>query len=99
MRTFFRIQEKGITLDEMQKFSSGDGGDGMEEKGGICACDSVTELINARHATYGDEIVIFKGNVLCKIYDGYRVEPVEILARFDVVDMYEEKKELLYEYE
>lgn len=86
MRTFFRIQEKGISFEDMQKYISASGGDDMEHTGGICAAGSVTELLfNTAMDAYDDsdgEVVVFTGYVLAEIYDGYRVEPIQELARF-----------------
>jgi len=86
---FFRVQEAGLTLDQMQEHTSADGGDGMIEHGGICACDSVDDLMDNTAmgaANNDDEIVVFKGIALCEIYDGYRVRPISEVARMTVVE-------------
>lgn len=96
MQTFFRIQEKGIDFESMKNFVSGDGGDGLGDEGGVCACMTVTELKNVKHCTNGDEIIVFAGRKICEIYDGYRVDPVEEIARFDISAL---NTDVLYDYE
>jgi len=78
---FFRIQEAGITFDEMKKFNSADGGDGNED--GLCVSASPNKFGGAWGA-YGDdgEVVIMKGVIICEIYDGYRIRPTSEVARF-----------------
>ncbi len=46
MKVFFRAQGKGITFEEMKNHVSADGGDGLEGAGGVCACLTVTDLLN-----------------------------------------------------
>ena len=86
-RHYFRVQESGLTIEQMQTHISADGGDGMDMLGGICACDSVASLLNNTAmdaANDDDEVIIFEGRKICEIYDGYRVEPVREIARFTV---------------
>ena len=103
MANYFRLQIGHYTLDEMQSYTSEDGGDdgGTE---GLCACQSIGDLL---HNTVWDlaggegaEVVIFKGQRMAEIYDGVRVYPTAIVvtmttAEFDarVAD------ESIYEYE
>lgn len=97
MNHYFRVQESGLTIAEMQKYTSADGGDGMEDEGGICACDSVASLVNNTAmdaANDDDEVVIFAGREICEIYDGYRVEPVNEIARFTVRYFLSNKEEM-----
>ena len=82
MTTYFRYQIGRYTLEEMQSYTSEDGGDdgGTE---GICACDSVSGLL--RNTVYGPskdaEIVVLKGQRVCEIYDGTRIYPTAEVAR------------------
>lgn len=102
MDIYFRAQTKGYTFAEMCAHTSGDGGDGMgEEVGGLCACSSITELLN--NTVMGamgtdDEVVVFEANELAAIYDGYRVQPIREIARWSIADFraraYELEEEL-----
>jgi hypothetical protein len=88
MDIFYRAQTKGYSFAEMQAYTSADGGDGLEDVGGICACRSLNEL--SMNTVMGamdddDEIVVFEGRELAELYDGYRVRPLRELARFTVV--------------
>jgi len=91
---FFRAQCKGYSFEKMQSHSSGDGGDGYGEFGGLCASKYANGY---HHSGYGDqfggclpalddddEVVVFKGRIIVEIYDGYRVEPIAEIARFTV---------------
>lgn len=86
MKTYFRLQLGHYTFEQMENYQSEDGGDGMAEEGGLCACDSVTDLTrntvwplwNERNA----EVVVFQGHKVCDIYDGARVTPVKEIARY-----------------
>ena len=82
---YFRLQDAGISFEEMCKFSSADGGDGYEEVGGLCVSDSPDSFGGAEGA-YNDtrpgEVVILKGRKLVEIYDGYRIQPTAEVARF-----------------
>lgn len=87
MRNYFRVQEPGLSIEEMRNFVSADGGDGYSEYGGVCACDSVADLKRNTAmdaANEDDEVVVFAGRELCEIYDGYRVEPVAEVKRVTV---------------
>lgn len=78
---FFRIQAKGITLEQMRFFNSGDGGDGRTS--GLCVSDRPDEFGGAWSAFDDDgEVVIVKGQILAEIYDGYRIRPTTEIARF-----------------
>ena len=87
---FFRIQKKGIKFEDMKSYVSADGGDDMEAAGGLCVCgmasgmDGGSQFGGAWDAYRDDEaeIVVLRGDVICKIYDGYRIEPVKEIARF-----------------
>jgi hypothetical protein len=83
MTTYFRYQIGQYSLEEMQNYTSEDGGDEMEAEGGICACDSVTGLL--RNTVYGPakdaEVVVLKGQQVCEIYDGTRIYPTAVVAR------------------
>ena len=84
---YFRLQDAGISFEEMRQFSSADGGDGYEEIGGLCVSDSPDSFGGAQGA-YNDnrpgEVVILKGRVLVEIYDGYRIQPTAEVARFSL---------------
>ena len=81
---FFRLQKSGIPFDSMKSFNSADGGDGETE--GLCVTDSIsdTRFGGAAGAYKGDEaeVIVMKGNVISRIYDGYRIEPTKEIARF-----------------
>ena len=101
---FFRIQNPNITLEQMQNFSSEDGGDGLGSLGGVCACESVSDLINNTAFTtkYDLEVVVFRGEKVCDIYDGVRVVPSEIVDRISAKDFYAmsgDSDSVIYEYE
>lgn len=83
MSKFFRFQEGHYTLEEMQNFTSGDGGDGGTE--GICACQTVGDLL--RNTVFSStsataEVLVLEGEKLSTIYDGVRIYPTAIVARF-----------------
>jgi len=105
MTTFFRIQNPNITLEQMQQFTSADGGDDLgKEVGGICACDSVASLLNntAFSTKWGLEVVVFKAQKLGAIYDGWRVYPTRIVDRIDAGEFFALSKDgdsKIYEYE
>ena len=86
MTTYYRWQYGSYTLEEMQNYVSEDGADegGTE---GICACTSAADLI--RNTVWADgkyaegaEIVAFTGIKCMDIYDGARVYPTAIIARY-----------------
>lgn len=105
MTTFFRIQQPGITLEQMQEFISADGGDELgEEVGGICACDSVRSMLSntAFSTRWNLEVVVFKAIKLAEIYDGWRVSPSKIIDRIDAsrfLEMSKDDDSIIYEYE
>jgi hypothetical protein len=83
--TYFRFQYGHYTLEEMQNYVSEDGGDdgGTE---GVCACESVSELMRNTVWTDKDdhdaEIVVLEGDKVANIYDGVRIYPTAIVATF-----------------
>ena len=85
---FFRIQEKGISFEEMKYFNSEDVIDGSAE--GLCVSGSPHGLdggsrFGGAWDAYDDndgEIVIMEGRIISKIYDGYRIRPTREIARF-----------------
>lgn len=101
---FFRLQDAGITLEEMQNYNSADGGDGMGEVGGLCVSGSVSHFGGAEGAYYASrpgEVVVVKGHILAEIYDGYRIMPTKEVARFSLTDwqrMVEDGEASDYEY-
>ena len=96
---FFRIQEANLSLEEMQSFNSADGGDGYTE--GLCVSDTPDNFGGAWQA-HGDdaEVIILRGQVLNEIYDGYRIRPSEIVARFSKAEWREKiNDESAWDYE
>ena len=82
---FFRLQDAGISFDEMCDFVSADGGDGMEDEGGLCVSGRLDKFGGAEGAYGSDrqaEVVVMTGSILAEIYDGYRIEPRSEVARF-----------------
>ena len=83
---FFRLQRAGINFDAMVKFVSADGGDDCDT--GLCVTESVSDTRfggadGAYNADAGEgEVVVMKGRVISRIYDGYRIEPTKEIARF-----------------
>lgn len=102
MNHYFRAQSKGYTFKQMQKFQSADGGDGFEDSGGLCACLTVSDLLrntvmDAMHDD--DEVIVIAGYKIAEIYDGYRIEPVEEIARFTVKHFRENAESIAEKYE
>lgn len=102
MATYFRYQIGNYSLEEMQNHVSEDGGDEMEEFGGICASPSISSLVN--NTVFGPheaaEIVILKGHKNCDIYDGVRIEPTAVVARFSYSEFRAKLADgSIYEYE
>ena len=84
---FFRIQEKGISFEEMKNFNSEDGGDGFAE--GLAVSGSPNGLdgggrFGGSWDAYDDddEVVVLEGRIVTRIYDGYRIRPTKEIARF-----------------
>ena len=82
-KTYWRANVGNYTLEQMQTHVSADGGDDMEDAGGICVCESISDL--ARNTVMAvldddDQIVVLHGRHICDIYDGVRIHPVEIVA-------------------
>ena len=101
---FFRLQDAGISFEDMQNYTSADGGDEMgDEVGGLCVSGFVNKFGGAEGAYYANrpgEVVVLKGHILAEIYDGYRIEPTKEIARFS----YETWKQMIadetaYDYE
>jgi hypothetical protein len=92
MKRFFRAQEKGILFEDMINYISSNGGDSDDEQvEGLCACSTPdgkeggSRFGGAWNALDDDdEIVIFYGVPLYRIYDGWRVKPVKEIARFTI---------------
>lgn len=88
MNNYFRAQVGSYTLEQMQSYVSEDGADdgGAE---GICACLTVSDLLNNTVMDAmddDDEVVVLKGIEVTEIYDGYRIYPTEVVARFTVAE-------------
>lgn len=101
---FFRLQDAGISFEDMQNYTSADGGDGMEDVGGLCVSGFVNKFGGAEGAynvTRPGEVVVLKGHILAEIYDGYRIMPTKEVARFSLTDwqrMVEDGEASDYEY-
>ncbi|MCO5189145.1 MAG: hypothetical protein M9918_13260 [Anaerolineae bacterium] len=74
---FFRLQQPGLTLEQMQEHNSLHGEDLMN---GICASD------DAYSTNFGgscdEEVVVIEADVVERIYDGVVVHPTKIVARY-----------------
>lgn len=102
MKRWFRGQHGHYTFAEMQQYVSEDGGDDLGEVGGLCACDSVADLLANTVMDAldpSDEVIVFEGIKLADIYDGARVEPVREVARFTVSYFKEHADEIANEYQ
>ena len=101
MSNYFRAQVGSYTLEQMQSYVSEDGADegGTE---GICACLTVTELLNNTVMDVvddNDEVVVLNGVELAEIYDGYRIYPTAVVARFTVAEFRANASEIAEKYE
>mgnify|MGYP001476168491 CR=1 FL=1 len=89
MANYFRLQDAGISFEDMCNFNSADGGDNCGEIGGLCVSMSPDKFGGADGA-YGagrpGEVVVVKGRKLAEIYDGYRIQPTVEIARFSLKD-------------
>lgn len=102
---FFRLQDAGISFEDMQNYTSADGGDGMgDEVGGLCVSGFVN-MFGGAEGAYNPrrpgEVVVLKGHILAEIYDGYRIMPTKEVARFSLPDwqrMVEDGEASDYEY-
>jgi hypothetical protein len=90
MARFFRVQHKGYSFEETASFASRDGGDGYGEEGLAVSgspdgLDGGSRFGGAWDAMDDDdEVLVLEGQVICKIYDGYRIRPTREVARFKV---------------
>lgn len=101
---YFRAQHGHFTFEQMQSHNSANGGDGdeAEEKEGLCCCIAVSDLLS--NTVMGamdpdDEVVVFSGYEIERIYDGYRVYPVKEIARFSVEFFETHAEEIAEKYE
>jgi hypothetical protein len=98
---FFRFQYGHYTLGEMQNYNSEDGGDGGED--GLCACDSVSDLMRNTVWTESDageaEVVVLRGQAIEEIYDGTRIYPTEVLATFKPTEFAKNAQQIAEQYE
>jgi len=105
MNNYFRAQTKGYSFEQMKSYNSANGGDGYEddeEKEGLCACLTVSDLLrNTVMDAMGDddEVVVLSGYEVEEIYDGYRVRPGGEKARFTVKFFREHADEIAETYE
>lgn len=89
MKNYFRVQQKGYTFDQMKNFNSVDGGDGENEGLAVSSApngiDGGSKFGGAWEAMNDDDdLVILNGQVVCRIYDGYRLIPTSEVARFKI---------------
>lgn len=92
MKNYFRIQEPGISIEEMKAHQTlvdvDDNGEEIYEAGVSCCLspsgyDGGSCFGGAWDAADENwEIVIFEGHIVSQLYDGYVVEPVQEVARF-----------------
>jgi hypothetical protein len=102
MTTYFRAQTTGYTFDQLLSHTSGDGGDGYGDVGGVCATVTVADLLNNTVMDVlnaDDEVVIFTGEKLETIYDGYRVRPIALLARMSVAHFRANADQIAWDWE
>lgn len=89
MSTFFRVQRKGTSFEEMKKWQSV-GSDQETLFDGVAATRSASGLdggsrFGGSYGAYSDddgEVVVFEGFAVEEIYDGVIVEPEREIARF-----------------
>ena len=85
---FFRVQDTGISFEDMVAYNSEDGGDGNEV--GLCVSGRPDGFdggaaFGGSWDAYGDddgEVVVLEGTIVAEIYDGYRIRPTAEIARF-----------------
>lgn len=86
---YFRLQDAGISFNDMTKFNSADGGDDCGNIGGLCVSGSPNKFGGAEgaySAARPGEVVVLKGSRLAEIYDGFRIQPTVEVARFPLSD-------------
>jgi hypothetical protein len=75
----------------------------MGKMGGLCATDSVSEVLhNCAWGAYDDhdgKVAVFEGHKICDIYDGVRVEPIRVIARFSLSEFEKSAESIACEYE
>lgn len=99
---YFRINHSHHTFAEMQNYTSADGGDELEEVGGLCVTNSVSSLVSNTAFFRSDnaEIVILRGQKLAEIYDGFRIYPTAEVARFSYAEFIKKlEDETIFDYE
>jgi hypothetical protein len=108
MKNYFRVQKKGYTFEQMKSHNSGDGGDGHETGLAVSAfangLDGGSRFGGAWEAMDDDDdVIVLTGYVIFQIYDGYRIDPLEEIARFTVSEwkkmMADGRAEEQYEYQ
>lgn len=82
---FFRLQQAGLTLEQMQSHKSIHG---VNDDGEFIYLDAVAASDSCNEKNFGgsceDEVVVFVGQVVERIYDGVVVYPTRIVARYEV---------------
>ncbi len=95
---FYRIQGKGIELEQMQRHNSACGcDDRLNEHPGLCACEDADDLHRYIRSFACDpsgkllegmdddfEIVVFEGRRVGNVYDGVLTYPERIIERLTV---------------
>jgi hypothetical protein len=93
MTTYFRAQTKNISFAKMAKYHSKhhDEAGRPVRLNGLAACISASGLEGGSRfggawsaLEMDDEIVIFEGEKVSNIYDGFVVKPIREIARFTV---------------
>ena len=97
---FYRLQGKGISLEQMQQHNSTNGASEDGDHEGLCACESVEDLqryiksfacdpCSGKLLTGMDddlEIVVFEGRKSGEVYDGALTYPDRIIERTTVAE-------------
>jgi len=97
MNVYYRMQGKGISLEEMQNYRSLDGASENERHEGLCACDDYYDMLTYAGMWAGEEheIVVFLGYKVADLYDGVQVYPIRILDRMSYDEFVEREEEFL----
>ena len=84
-KMFFRLQQAGLTLEQMKSHKSIHG---VDDDGEFIYLDAVAASDSCTETNFGgsceDEVVVFDGQVIESIYDGVVVYPTQIVARYEI---------------
>ena len=97
MDIYYRMQGKGISLEDMQSYRSLDGASENEHHEGLCACEDYEDMLTYAGMWAGEEheIVVFLGYKVGDLYDGVQVHPIRILDRMSYDEFVEREEEFL----